>query len=126
MQRPLDATAWPQALPWIRTTNTLPKKKSTRRSRQRFLPATRPRSRLKPAIRSVPHPRRTSRRLNERVNLGTERVGAEVIQSSRGGVIISVRVIPRAGQAGLAGTRGDAILVRLQAPPVDGAANAEL
>ena len=39
---------------------------------------------------------------------------------------ISVRVIPRASKAGIAGMRGDAILVRLTAPPVDGAANAEL
>ncbi len=40
--------------------------------------------------------------------------------------IIDVRVIPRAGKSGIAGTRGDALLVRLSAPPVDGAANAEL
>jgi uncharacterized protein (TIGR00251 family) len=40
--------------------------------------------------------------------------------------IINVRVIPRAGQSGIAGKRGDAWLVRLNAPPVDGAANAEL
>jgi uncharacterized protein (TIGR00251 family) len=49
-----------------------------------------------------------------------------VIESSGTGVLISVRVIPRAGKSGIAGTRGDALLVRLQAPPVDGAANAEL
>jgi hypothetical protein len=41
-------------------------------------------------------------------------------------VIISVRVIPRAAQSGVAGRRGDAWLVRLQAPPVEGAANDEL
>jgi uncharacterized protein (TIGR00251 family) len=40
--------------------------------------------------------------------------------------IIDVRVIPRAGKSGIAGTRGNALLVRLNAPPVDGAANAEL
>lgn len=39
---------------------------------------------------------------------------------------ISVRVIPRASKAGIAGMRGDALLVRLNAAPVDGAANAEL
>lgn len=39
---------------------------------------------------------------------------------------ITVRVIPRAGRSGPAGTRGDAWLVRLKAPPVDGAANHEL
>jgi uncharacterized protein (TIGR00251 family) len=40
--------------------------------------------------------------------------------------IIEVRVIPRAGRSGVAGRRGDALLVRLNASPVDGAANAEL
>jgi uncharacterized protein (TIGR00251 family) len=40
--------------------------------------------------------------------------------------IIEVRVIPRAGKAGIAGMRGNAWLVRLHAAPVDGAANAEL
>jgi uncharacterized protein (TIGR00251 family) len=40
--------------------------------------------------------------------------------------IIDVRVIPRAGKSGIAGRRGDALLVRLRAAPVDGAANAEL
>lgn len=40
--------------------------------------------------------------------------------------IINVRVIPRAGKRGIAGMRGDALLVRLKAAPVDGAANAEL
>jgi uncharacterized protein (TIGR00251 family) len=43
-----------------------------------------------------------------------------------GGVLIDVRVIPRAGRRGVSGTRGDALLVRLNAAPVDGAANAEL
>jgi uncharacterized protein len=40
--------------------------------------------------------------------------------------IIDVRVIPRAGKSGIAGWRGDSLLVRLNAAPVDGAANAEL
>lgn len=42
------------------------------------------------------------------------------------GVQIAVRAIPRAGRSGIAGTRGDALLVRLAAAPVDGAANEEL
>ena len=46
--------------------------------------------------------------------------------STAGGVLIDVRVIPRAGTSGFAGTRGGALLVRLNAPPVEGAANAEL
>ena len=37
-----------------------------------------------------------------------------------------VRVVPRASKAGMAGTRDGALLVRLHAPPVEGAANAEL
>ena len=41
-------------------------------------------------------------------------------------VVISVRVIPRAAQSGVAGRRGDGWLVRLHAPPVEGAANDEL
>jgi uncharacterized protein len=49
-----------------------------------------------------------------------------VIEATESGVVISVRVIPRAGRSGVAGTRGDALLVRLHAPPIDGAANAEL
>jgi uncharacterized protein (TIGR00251 family) len=49
-----------------------------------------------------------------------------VIETTADGVVISVRVIPRAARSGLAGTRGDAVLVRLQSPPVDGAANGEL
>ncbi len=39
------------------------------------------------------------------------------------GVTFRVRVVPRAGKTGIAGTRGDALLVRLAAAPVEGAAN---
>ena len=39
---------------------------------------------------------------------------------------IDVRVIPRAGRSGFAGLRDGALLVRLAAAPVDGAANDEL
>jgi uncharacterized protein len=49
-----------------------------------------------------------------------------VIQSTDQGVILTVRVIPRARRAELAGIRDDALLIRLTAPPVEGAANAEL
>ena len=37
-----------------------------------------------------------------------------------------MRVIPRASKAGIAGTRDGALLVRLNSPPVEGAANSEL
>lgn len=46
--------------------------------------------------------------------------------SSADAGLIEVRVIPRAGRSGVAGLRDGALLVRLAAAPVDGAANAEL
>ena len=42
------------------------------------------------------------------------------------GVVIDVQVAPRASRSGLAGVRGGALLVRLHAPPVEGAVNADL
>jgi len=39
------------------------------------------------------------------------------------GASLAVRVIPRARKTEIAGTREDALLVRLAAPPVEGAAN---
>jgi uncharacterized protein len=39
---------------------------------------------------------------------------------------LAIHVVPRASKAGIAGVRGEAVLVRLGAAPVDGAANAEL
>jgi len=49
-----------------------------------------------------------------------------LLESTSKGVVLNVRVITRAGRSGLAGTRDNALLIRLNAPPVDGAANAEL
>ena len=49
-----------------------------------------------------------------------------MLSRAQDGVLIAVRVIPRSGRSGIAGTRDGAVLVRLNAPPVDGAANAEL
>ena len=49
-----------------------------------------------------------------------------MITAVKDGVVIDVRVLPRAAVSGVAGTRGEALLVRLHAPPVEGAANAEL
>lgn len=49
-----------------------------------------------------------------------------MIRATSAGVVIEVRVIPRASKPGIAGTRDGALLVRLKAPPVEGAANAEL
>ena len=49
-----------------------------------------------------------------------------LLESTSEGVLLNVRVITRAGRSGLAGTRDNALLIRLNAPPVEGAANAEL
>jgi uncharacterized protein (TIGR00251 family) len=49
-----------------------------------------------------------------------------MIEATADGVVLAVRVIPRAGRSGLAGTRDDAVLVRVAAAPVEGAANDEL
>ncbi len=49
-----------------------------------------------------------------------------VAQPTSNDVVLSVRVVPRAAKAGVAGKRGNDWLVRLHAPPVEGAANAEL
>jgi uncharacterized protein len=50
----------------------------------------------------------------------------EMIMSNTNAVVIKVHVIPRAGRSGVAGTRDGAWLVRLHAPPAEGAANEEL
>ena len=42
------------------------------------------------------------------------------------GVILSVRIIPRSKKTELGGVRDGALVVRIAAPPVEGAANAAL
>jgi uncharacterized protein len=49
-----------------------------------------------------------------------------LIRQTPVGIELDVRVIPRARKDEIAGTRGGALLVRLAAPPVEGAANAAL
>lgn len=49
-----------------------------------------------------------------------------MVHDCPGGAIVQVRVVPRSGRAGVDGVRDDALLVRLAAAPVEGAANAEL
>lgn len=49
-----------------------------------------------------------------------------MIDATPDGVILTVRVIPRAGRSAPAGVRGNAFLIRLNAAPVEGAANTEL
>lgn len=48
------------------------------------------------------------------------------IERVRGGVRFTVRVQPRASRDEVAGPYGDAVRIRLTAPPVEGAANAAL
>jgi uncharacterized protein len=41
-------------------------------------------------------------------------------------MVLKIRVIPRAARNAVGGMRGDALVIRLAAPPVDGAANEAL
>jgi uncharacterized protein (TIGR00251 family) len=43
-----------------------------------------------------------------------------------GAIIFTVRVVPRTAKSEIAGTLEGALKVRINAPPIDGAANAEL
>ena len=49
-----------------------------------------------------------------------------MIRETATGVEIAIRVVPRARRTEIAGRRGDALVVRLAAPPVEGAANTAL
>ena len=48
------------------------------------------------------------------------------VRTADGGATLRVRVSPRSSRNGLAGERDGALLVRITAPPVEGAANAAL
>lgn len=52
--------------------------------------------------------------------------GMKFTETGDGGVAFAVRVVPRAQKNAVQGELGDALKVRLCAPPVDGAANAAL
>ena len=52
--------------------------------------------------------------------------GAPWVAADAAGCILLVRVIPRAARTAIAGERAGALLVRVAAPPVEGAANAAL
>ena len=52
--------------------------------------------------------------------------GDEPVQANRDGVMLIVRVLPRANRNQVAGVEQGAIKIKLTAPPVEGAANAAL
>ncbi len=49
-----------------------------------------------------------------------------IFKESLGAVTFAVKVIPRASKNQIAGIEGDAVKIRLNAPPVEGKANAAL
>lgn len=49
-----------------------------------------------------------------------------MIRTTDAGITIDIRVIPRARRSEIGGIRDDRLIVRLAAPPVDGAANQAL
>jgi uncharacterized protein (TIGR00251 family) len=47
----------------------------------------------------------------------------DVVRESKGKVLLSIRVQPRSRQNAIVGVRDKALLIKVNAPPVDGAAN---
>lgn len=47
----------------------------------------------------------------------------DVVRESKGKVLLSVRVQPRSRQNAIVGVRDNSLLLKVNAPPVDGAAN---
>ena len=47
------------------------------------------------------------------------------VSETENGVVVNIRVVPRASRCELAGVQGDALKIRITAPPVEGAANKE-
>ena len=48
------------------------------------------------------------------------------VTETKGGVVLTIHATPRASKSQIQGLHGDALKIRLQAPPVDGKANETL
>jgi uncharacterized protein (TIGR00251 family) len=53
-------------------------------------------------------------------------MNALIVQDTKAGAVLSVHIQPRASTTEYVGIQGNAIKIRVAAPPVDGAANDEL
>jgi uncharacterized protein (TIGR00251 family) len=49
-----------------------------------------------------------------------------IVQDSKNGAVLTVHVQPKASRTECVGIHGDALKIRVAAPPIDGAANEEL
>ena len=58
--------------------------------------------------------------------MSTSGTGASFLRETAGGVVLILKVIPRSSVNAVAGIQADALKLKITAPPVDSAANAEV